>query len=307
MADGDQKVPQIVLLKSEVEAAAARVAERALNETWTGAAGFIGDVFGGLVGDRVKQWRTRNLVDALAKTKEHLEAKGVSIENAKSLPVGELLVIFEGASKTDDVDLSSMWGALLSNGMNPKNDTFIDPSFPRLLSELSGLDARIISYINSYSILEKRRRKEQQKILDAAGSAIYHDEAVKAAYSEQSDKITLAFAREATIIHESIMSNYSDMNVSYSLSNLIRLGLITGGSGVSEENLLNVELGHEEVHVDASGLMSELRSLWDRFDLMNEDNKTLPKLSFNNRWSGNAPSPHYSLTGLATRFLAACS
>ncbi|MBV5350159.1 hypothetical protein JZU71_03110, partial [bacterium] len=74
-----------------------------MNETWAGASGFIGDVFGGLVGDKVRQWRVRNLISALAATKAHLESFGISVDQAKALPMAELLVIFEGASKTDDI------------------------------------------------------------------------------------------------------------------------------------------------------------------------------------------------------------
>lgn len=307
MGDIEKKAPEIVLLGSEIEAAAARVAERAMNDTWQGASGFISDVFGGLVGDRVRQWRTRNLIDSLAKTKAHLEGRGVAIEKAKSLPMGELLVIFEGASKTDDADLSTMWAALLSNGMNPEKKTFIDPSFPRLLSDLSGLDARILFYIKSYSDLEKAGRQWRSELMAAAGTKYFSDDAVQAECKAKISAKTKIFAADASALRDAVTLHYSEINISYSLSNLIRLGLLTGGSGVSEDHLVSAELAYDEIRVDDSGVKSELRNLWERFDLLNEDNKHLPTLTFISRWSDNAPMPHYSLTGLAKRFLDACS
>lgn len=86
---GADKAPEIILVKSEIEAAAARVAERAMNSTVDGLGGFVADVFGGVIGDSVKQWRNRNLVASLAKTKSRLDEMGIPLANAKALPMGE--------------------------------------------------------------------------------------------------------------------------------------------------------------------------------------------------------------------------
>lgn len=305
MAGETGKVPEVVLLKSEIEAAAARVAERAMNDTWQGASGFLGDVFGGLVGDRIKQWRTRNLVDALAQTKDHLESKGVSIEKAKSLPMGELLVIFEGAASTEDVDLRKMWSALLSNGMNPDVDTFIDPSFPRLLSSLSGLDARVLHYLKSFAQLAENHRaahtREETSILGMRNHP-QHEE-VKARADARRD----SYINSATLLRKEIAEHYSDLNVAYSLFNLIRLGLVTSGSGMDDDDLVRAEMRYEEVHVIDKGLRRELTAIWQRFDLLSEDNKSLPVLTSNSRFMKGAPVPEYYLTGLAERFLVACT
>jgi hypothetical protein len=55
MAENEiQKAQEVTLLKSEMEAAAARVAERAMNTTLDGFSGLVGDVFGGWFGEGVK-------------------------------------------------------------------------------------------------------------------------------------------------------------------------------------------------------------------------------------------------------------
>lgn len=308
MADGENNGSEIVLLKSEIEAAAARVAERALNETWSGASGFLGDVFGGLVGDRVKQWRMRNLVDTLAKTKGHLESKGVNINAAKSLPMGELFVIFEGASKTDDFDLSTMWAALLSNGMNPKEDTFIDPSFPRLLASLSGLDARILKYVADYEDLSATYSTEAEALW---ASVVTWDSSdpkfveAKDAHNRLMETLTESTAK----LEASLNDGTSTEHLSYSLSNLLRLGLLLEPQdGQPYSNLLKVEFDRDfNVKVNARGLERVLDSLKGSARLGYEIDKELLEVSKEDRFMSRIRKPAYMLSGYAKRFLNACT
>ncbi len=308
MADSDNNGSEIVLLKSEIEAAAARVAERALNETWTGASGFLGNVFGGLVGDRVKQWRTRNLVDTLVKTKDHLERKGVNIDAAKSLPMGELLSIFEGASRTDDVDLASMWAALLSNSMNPQQTDTTDPSFVRFLGELSGLDARILHYLKTYDDLSDQRNTKKSLVLKPNGLPMSDKEKAQSEVVAKIDQITKEYDAKMRSAREEITSNYSAEKIWYSVSNLLRMGLISNGSGGYDgDTLMYATLRRDRVELDTSGLRNELNWLWEKIDLTSEDNRPLPSMWFSPTSSEGPQYSNYALTGLAERFLKACS
>ncbi len=307
MGENKNDVPDIVLLKSEIEAAAARVAERAMNDTWGGFAAFSGDIFGGLVGDRIKQWRTRNLVDVLAKTRDHLAKHGVSIENAKALPMGEVYAIFEGASKTDDVDLSDMWAALLSNEMNPDNKTSVDPSFRRLLNELSGLDARIMHYLKCHENLSTARQSKRDEVLKPNGVALSSEEKENPCTVEKLHFIKVETERKQNAAREEIASHYSTDNISYSVSNLVRLGLISNGSGGYDgDALVQAGMRRGEIEIDTSGLRSELQWVWERFDMMSEDNRPIPNLWYSSSVSKGMEFPNYSLTGLAERFLEAC-
>lgn len=311
MPNDNKTVPKVVLLESEIEAAAARVAERALNDTWTGASGFFGDVFGGLVGDRVKQWRTRNLVDALVKTRDHLEKQGVSIEHAKSLPMGEVYTIFDGVSKTDDVDLRDMWSALLSNGMNPDKDAFIDPSFPRLLGSLSGLDARILRYILLHGTLVEKARMDISSVwegfthsLEAQETAEFKDRRAK------NLRVLDQFKDQTENLSKEISDAYSGDHISYSISNLLRLGLLESASKLQTGREL-VKLRSDRyggnVVADTTDLKNVIKDIRQQIGHGFEVDKKLPTLTAINPFLDRAQVPAYALTGYAQRFLRACT
>lgn len=301
---------KVVLFESQLEAAAGRVAERAMNETWGGASSFFGDVWGGLVGDRTKQWRTRNLVNSLAKTKDHLEKQGISIETAKSLPMGELYVIFEGASKTDDIDLSKMWSALLSNGMNPEKDTFIDPSFPRLLGSLSGLDARILHYINSYQSLAFDYSNEITFLWAGVDLTKGRQTESYAAAELKNQQIFTRFRDEADELCSELNASCSEIHISYSISNLLRLGLLDRPNDLligRELVSLQQSVYGGKVVVNTHYLDAVIKDIRQRLNSGFEADKALPKLTSNNPFLQQTAVPTYTLSGYAKRFLEACT
>lgn len=305
-----QKAPEITLIKSEIEAAAARVAERAMNTTLDGVSTFVGDAFGGWVGDSVKQWRTRRLVTALAKTKDHLQANGIAIENAKALPTGELLEIFEGASKTEDVDLTEMWAALLSNAMNPSKEAFIDPSFVRTLQNLSGLDARILTYVKSFSALSKAHHNEIEPLYGSFRPSMKPEDTETIELQAKLKRLNEAYKAQAAALRDEIGEQYSPQNISYSVANLLRLGLLSvreSYRGSSALVRLKGDHYREEIVVDDEPLRRELEIIRNRFDLTSGNEQKLFALSYNERLSGGTPVPSFSLSGLGERFLAACT
>lgn len=305
-----QRAPEVTLLKSEVEAAAARVAERAMNATVDGVAGFVGDVFGGLVGDSIKQWRTRRLVTALAKTKDHLEAQGVSLERAKALPMGELYGIFEGASKTEDLDLTNMWAALLSNAMNPEKDSIIDPTFVRILDNLSGLDARILNYNLEFQRASESHRSKTDPALQALLGMRDRESAEFTAAQKEYQVLEDEFRCRAEALRDEIGKQYSEQNISYSISNLLRLGLFYVPDLVDRNRALiqiKEDRFGEVLVVDEQRLRDELMKIREKFEIAAERNKTLHTISENSRLAGNVPVPKYALTGLGRRFLEACA
>lgn len=305
-----QRAPEVTLLKSEVEAAAARVAERAMNATFDGVAGLVGDVFGGLFGDSIKQWRTRRLVTALARTKDHLEAQGISLERAKHLPMGELYGIFEGASKTEDLDLTSMWAALLSNAMNPEKDSIVDPTFVRILDSLSGLDARILNYNLEFQGASESHRAKTDPALQALLRMQDRESAEFAAARKEYEVLEDEFRRRAEALRDEIGKQYSEQNISYSISNLLRLGLFHVPDMIDRNRAL-IEIKEdrfgERLILDEQRLRSELMKIREKFEIAAEKNKELHTISENARLFGNIPVPKYALTGLGRRFLEACA
>lgn len=308
--------PEITLIKSEMEAAAARVAERAMNTTVDGVSGVLGDIFGGWFGDGLKQWRTRRLIDTLIKTKDHLEAAGIPIENAKSLPMGELYAIFEGCSKQEDISLTEMWSALLANAMNPTNEKYIDPSFSRILGNLSGLDAAILKYINDFNRKKDALVARRREILGEA--QISKQKKGDKSFDEMISEIEKEFSDWADDDHQSQFNGFSVENISYSISNLLRMGLIYPPEYTIPENLIQVGIkkkprNENELVADDRRLRAYLRAMTDQAGAAIEKKSTLQSLitSVRPNWPmiQRHPTiqPAYSLSGLATRFLLACS
>jgi hypothetical protein len=287
-----QKSSEINLLKSEVEAAAARVFERAANNTLDGASSFVGDVFGGLVGDSVKQWRTRRLVAGLHETKQHLEKLGVPLENAKSLPIGDLFAIFDGMSKQEDPYLTSMWAGLLANAMNPDNKLVMDPSLPKILEQMSGVDAVILKFYHDAF-------EERQRLLGKNGRITYGTAEDREAYT-----------RYIRTHGDEIISFFGEEIASSSISNLLRLGLLFVESSLDHrDELVTAELvSDNEISVETRGLKEQLSNIYYHLNLSYDnvdDHKILNEVTFFG--GGKTYYLPYDLTRLSKRLVKACA
>lgn len=102
---------------------------------------------GGLLTDAVGQWRLRNQVRMLLRTKELLQVKG--IDPVKLRP--ELfLPLVDKASLAEDKALSDMFASLLANHLDPSAADDIHPSFVTVLAQLSPLDAQVMMFFYIY-------------------------------------------------------------------------------------------------------------------------------------------------------------
>lgn len=146
---------------NEIERAAANVIEHAGKNIADGATNFGSVVFNGLIGDKVREWRTRNLFRGAAKTAEILREIGVPLENARSLPMFEFYSIFEGMSGQDDPDVADLWSGLLASRMSTDQGKDFDRSVPQTLASLNGTEARVLKFLNEYSRLEARLAKHR--------------------------------------------------------------------------------------------------------------------------------------------------
>ncbi len=287
-----QKAPEINLLKSEMEAAAARVAERAANLTVDGVSGLLSDVFGGLLGDRIKQWRNRNLVTTLSKSKSHFDRLNIPIENAKALPMGELYAIFDGISKQDDPQLSDMWSALLTNAMRPDSVTPIDPALPKTLEQLSGIDAVILKFYRDATeirLTAALRKKQEGKTIDR----------------EDFDKFREYIKTEG----EKIISIFGESVISSSIGNLIRLSLLYVETQHDESSpLVQVDIIREDqVQVSVSSLRDELSNIYYRLNLEYDAVEEHKIIHYYNYGDSRFYFLPYDLTRLSKRLLKACA
>ncbi|MGP4690622.1 Abi-alpha family protein [Agrobacterium cavarae] len=291
MSDPDN-VPEIVLLKSEIEAAAARVAERAGNLTVDGIAGFTSEVFGGLIGDEFTQWRNRNLVTKLAKTKDHFEILGIPLKNAKALPKGELYAIFDGMSKQDDPQLSEMWSALMTNAMRPDVKFVLDPALPKVLGQLSGVDAVILKFYHDAVALKPKDK--DGNLMPLSGIRTEDLKRHRAFVRDEGEKIIALFGEDI---------------VSSSIGSLLRLSLfyVEGDFDGSTELVRVMHAPHSEIYVDFSELKDELANIYYRLNLT-YDNVSNHKLThFYTHGTDHYHFLPYDMTRLASRLLEACT
>jgi hypothetical protein len=292
MTNEIQKAPEITLLKSEMEAAAARVAERAGNLTVDGIAGLAQEVFGGLVGDSFTQWRNRNLVEKLAKSKQHFDKLGIPIENAKALPKGELYAIFDGMSKQDDPQLSDMWAALMTNVMRPDVKFALDPALPKVLEQLSGVDAVILNFYHD-AVAVKHKSIEGKSAPDNRIRSADLDEH-RRFVKEEGDKVISLFGEDI---------------VSSSIGNLLRLGLFyVEGSFDDSSALVRIENGrYSEAIANVSELKDELANIYYRLNLAYDNVDNHKVTHYYTHGTENFYFLPYDLTRLATRLLDACT
>lgn len=312
MSDEAKKAPEIVLLKSEMEAAAARVAERALNNTVDGIGGFVADIFGGVVGDGIKQWRTRRLIDVLFKTKEHLESKGIRLENTRALPQGELFAIFEGASKQVDPDLATMWAALLANAMNPESDIDIDPQAIRLLENLSGLDALIINTLHKYEEEYSLAKIKTDELMKGITFSTPLSESVKERTNRCEEIMNKISENLLSYVNE-IEKIYNEEKISSAIANLLRAGLLDYGLSVDKNYSLlkivsrgSIDYGDISVDIDESelkGLLSAMIKAINPYTNSDESKYSLiAKVSHVDRYW-----PVFELSALGRRIVKICT
>lgn len=292
MSEDIQKTPEVTLLKSELEAAAARVAERAGNLAVDSIGNLVGDVFGGLIGDRVKQWRNRNLVTSLAKTKEHLDHLGIPIDKAKVLPTGELYAIFDGMSKQDDPQLTDMWAALLANAMNPERNFVLDPSLPKVLEQLSGADAVILKFYHDAGAIKEPSPKNRNTTIDPTKTDTLEN--YRHFIQDEGDRILRLFGQEIA---------------SSSIGNLIRLGLLFVETSFDEHStLVSVSVNRRSEFVVEDGeLRDQLSHIYYRLNLASDNVEQHHLTHFTNYGGKERYFLPYDMTRLASRLIQACS
>jgi hypothetical protein len=109
---------------------------------------------GGILGDTIGDWRLRNQIRLILRTKKWLEER--RIEPTKILP-DIFIPLLEESSKCSDENLSNMFASLLSAHLNPETSDFVHPSFAKLIGQLSPLDAKTLLVFRLYVSYDKAR------------------------------------------------------------------------------------------------------------------------------------------------------
>ncbi|RZB38391.1 MAG: hypothetical protein SRB2_00139 [Desulfobacteraceae bacterium Eth-SRB2] len=97
--------------------------------------------FGNYIAEKIRFVRFQNSLKVLARAKDILQEKGL---DTKSVDLKVLVPIIEGAALEEDDEMTEIWAKLLASASH--DDNVITP-FPRILSELSPKEAKILSYL----------------------------------------------------------------------------------------------------------------------------------------------------------------
>src|SRR2546425_1560401 len=97
-----------------------------------------------LLQDKVRTWRAKNATAVVVEAQARYE-KYQAGHNARAHPRLVSLVV-EHSSWTDDRTLQQMWGGLLASSCSPDGSDESNLIFVNLLSQLTGLEVRVLSY-----------------------------------------------------------------------------------------------------------------------------------------------------------------
>jgi hypothetical protein len=103
---------------------------------------------GGILSDTVGYWRLKNRVRLLLKAKKYLEEN--EIDPAKILP-DVFVPLLEDGSNVENETLSNMFASLLASHLDSNKQENIHPSYTKVLSQLSPLDAVMMIEFRSHA------------------------------------------------------------------------------------------------------------------------------------------------------------
>jgi hypothetical protein len=106
------------------------------------AAGPLADEIGQLLRDKVREYRSKNAVQAVNEAERQLRETGKPVQE---VPPRTLLPILEGASLEDDPLLATKWASLLANAAL---GYVVRPIYASILSQLSPADAKVLEVID---------------------------------------------------------------------------------------------------------------------------------------------------------------
>lgn len=113
-----------------------------------------GNLWGLIAGDKIREWRTKNLIKCLDRTALILNERGIPLSNAKYLPFGEAFKIFEDISKQDEASISDLWANLIANAIDPSKNVKIESSFRRTLDSIGRIEAIILQAVWSVQLIK---------------------------------------------------------------------------------------------------------------------------------------------------------
>ncbi|KKL61391.1 hypothetical protein LCGC14_2195750 [marine sediment metagenome] len=113
---------------------------------------FMGSTVGDLLRDEVHLLRWKNAHRILDRAERYLKERGA--HGKKTLPLGLAIRFLDGASLEEDPIMQDLWARLLANAADPESEYEISKTHTALLSEMNGLDAKVLEYFRTQGWLQ---------------------------------------------------------------------------------------------------------------------------------------------------------
>jgi hypothetical protein len=107
----------------------------------------IADIYGVLIGDKIREARIRNLEEINAKRQKRLEARGV--EKTVQPPEDIAIPLLEAAQGETRDELQELWARLLANAMDPLRADDVRPEFIETTRQLQPIDAIVLDVLHA--------------------------------------------------------------------------------------------------------------------------------------------------------------
>jgi hypothetical protein len=217
------------MLPVDPSSAATQVLAAAAGGVNPGFQATMADIWGGLIGDRIHQWRQRNLINVLEKTAKHLEGKGIGLAAARPLPDGEIYQIFDGASKTEGPTLQELWSKLLASRLDGETPADFVRTIASTLQQMSEVDAVVLVFLDDEPEILYQVKRTIRAAIDEEKKTRRFDprnweEYWKALRAREAELIEPYLADVLSRLSERKLSDRAELEISK--HNLLRLGLI---------------------------------------------------------------------------------
>lgn len=299
----------VSLFGKETDKAAAKVIEVAVGQTTEGVVSTMGNLLGGLVGDRIREWRTRNLIETTALTAKILQEKGVNLDRASALPMGDLYAMFEGASLAEEPEIKVLWAGLLATGLssnNPQNKK----GFFDVLNQINSVEARVLNFLKKS---EDEDLKVNQKLKELYDGTLISLTKTGGAREAKANKIRKAHQKKVgSWIHD--IKKENSVDIQQAIENLKRLQCIAPADldgyhheahAVIQRSVSIDGFGSRVDTIDPKMLQTVIKSIRDRIAVAS--GVIEKEASLVNEDGMHGHDYYYKLTIFGRRLTSACS
>lgn len=196
--------------------------------------GLLGDAIG-LVGDKVRAKRQRNLELAIENTRSMIEARQIDMKDITPPDEVEVFQVLNGMSLSSDESIRALWAGLLASSIDPNNTQRIDRAFITVIEALSPQDAKIVNFL-VFSEIEQSSSRSKAMSFYSRMEKLSKDKSTREENKETLDSLKSELMEIQTFHAQRIVSLAKEYDILFGRAgppgkydwhlNLARLGLI---------------------------------------------------------------------------------